>query len=1113
MLRFSRLACLSLLLGLTPLGTAPAQGAAYDPKLTWRTLTTEHFRIQFHGGEEALAEQAAAALETAWSELTEELKTRPRRRIEVVLVDRTDAANGYAQTVPLNTIVIYVTAPGEDSTLSHYEDWNETILTHELTHILHIDLVEGLPRVPRALFGRIISVNRLSPGWVVEGFATFQETRQTHTGRGRSTVADMIKRMAVLEGDFPPLGSMDGWVRDPPGGNLRYLFGQDFIQYVSEVAGEEAWTDFIHMYGRGLPYLLPGRRAFGKRLVALHRDWKAHAEAHYGAQARRIEEQGIVEGQRLSPEGQRCASPAWSPDGSRLVYSCVDPRRGPNITLADGLGENPEIELSGRSATSFAWRPDGEAFAFSSARVVNRYNVWNDLNLYTIEGGVESLTRGKRARDPAFSPDGTVLLTVTNALQNNQLARLTVDRDLVDLTKNEDATQYSTPRFSPDGRFVALSVWQEGYRDLWLFTPDGQPWRQLTEDLASDIDPAWSADGRTLYFSSDRTGVYNIWALDLETERLRQVTNVLGGAFHPAPHPHGDGLAFESFHSQGARIQWLPQEQARGWDGGPLPSPTRGGPALAEVLPREGHPGLAERREAAVRAREAVLAKRAAERGESAPVAPSAPEKGRETAPEEVDPWKAMPLVERPNYPGLSGWGAPFDHARRWGGPWGLPEEPPLGDPALAGLPRVKDAPEQVLDEQRAARVELQGPKEEDYPFTWPVGRYSPWGSLLPPRYLMPTITSTTFGYQGMLSTSGADTLRRWLYSGYLSYRTDARHLGWGASLAWNRYTPILTVGAYSYAVPYGDIYVGSAPPEEGGAYIPSVESKNERYWDRRIRGYAQVTHPIDEYRSVFGRWSGTSRQPLGGLPEDAWRAFLPTRGFISSVGGGWRYARGQAYEYSISPEKGRILSVVGDLSSPWIGAFVLDDQDRWVGFTQLQLTADWREYIRLPWAANHVLATKLAGGVSAGDENRYGSYRLGGSFGESAYYTLPDEWRALRGFPAAVVYGDNYYLGSAEYRLPLWYVDRGLPALPFFARGVAAAAFIDAGNAFDDPGAPEAWQGLRSGVGGELSASAVLGWGVPVTVRLGYAFGLLGQGGYAPGSLEGAYAWLGSSF
>ncbi|MEC8424717.1 MAG: hypothetical protein VX000_13130, partial [Myxococcota bacterium] len=171
----STLALATLLAGVPGIGRA----ASFDPDLTWRTMDTPHFHITFHGGLEQIAEETALVAEDIWAELTEELQHDPARRTEVVLVDNTDSANGYAMTLPVNTIVIYVTAPTEGSTLDNYEDWNDAILTHEYTHILHIDTVEGLPRLLRRVLGRVVSVNRVSPGWIVEGHATLQETRHT----------------------------------------------------------------------------------------------------------------------------------------------------------------------------------------------------------------------------------------------------------------------------------------------------------------------------------------------------------------------------------------------------------------------------------------------------------------------------------------------------------------------------------------------------------------------------------------------------------------------------------------------------------------------------------------------------------------------------------------------------------------------------------------------------------------------------------------------------------------------------------------------------------------------------------------------------------------------
>ena len=105
-------------------------------------------------------------------------------------------------------------------------------------------------------------------------------------------MADMIKRMAVLEDEFPPLGNMDGFQADPPSGNLRYLFGQDFQQYIADRVGEKVWTKWLHAYGGGIPYWLPSKRVFGERLVPLYKDWRTYTQAKYREQAEAIRAQG-----------------------------------------------------------------------------------------------------------------------------------------------------------------------------------------------------------------------------------------------------------------------------------------------------------------------------------------------------------------------------------------------------------------------------------------------------------------------------------------------------------------------------------------------------------------------------------------------------------------------------------------------------------------------------------------------------------------------------------------------------------------------------------------------------------------------------------------------------
>lgn len=1083
------------------LASTVVEAASYDPELTWRTLSTEHFNITFHGGLEPIAEEMTGIVEDVYDEMTVELAWEPRRKTEVVLVDNTDSANGYAMTLPVNTIVIFVTAPEAGSTLSLYEDWNHGIFTHEYVHILHLDTIEGLPKLLRGVMGRIISINQVSPGWVVEGQATFQETRKTTGGRGRSPYVDMVKRVTVLADQFPPLGNMDGWQTDPPAGNLRYLFGQDFMQYISDETGEMVWTDWNHTYGGGIPYLLPDKRVFGKKLVPLYMDWKAHLTEKYAAQKARIEAEGLTAFSVLSDGVDYCSGITFSPDGERLVYACSDPQTGPNIFIARGDGSQPEVEIAGAYADDFSWRADSTAFAYSSRRVVNRFNLYTDVYLHSLSGKTEALTSGARARNPTFTADGERLLVVTNGAQNNQLARLTVDRRTEALTENTDHTQYSSPRYSPDGRHIAVSVWQDGFQDLWLMDADGVPVRRLTADLAADIDPRWSADGATLYFSSDRSGVYNIYAVDLATERLYQVTNVLGGAFRPSPSPSEDALVFEYYDVNGSNVARMALNRNDWRDRGALPLPLTHRAPLAGVLPAEP----------IVRPEPPAF--------DDAPAEPEASWWQRRARSGSVAPGT---MTEVYHFPGITGIGGPLMGLSRVPGPWGLPGE---HGPAEGEF----DQPTPDPDTDREDTIDTDAPEEEDYDFSHPVGRYNPLPTLLPPRYLSPAIYQTAFGLQGTLATAGTDTLRRYFYSAYASYRTDSRFIGWGASAAINKWIPVITLGAYTFTVPFGDLYLYPGQPDEGGSWVPGVESANLRYWDKRLQSYVQVSYPRSANRTIFGRWTGSYRthwfvpdadrgirrgEPL---PGNAYRPFLPTRGFLSQLGGGWRYARGRYFNKSISSEDARVVYVVGSVSSPWIGSTVLNDNDQPEGFTQMQLSGEWREYKTVPWpdewdwARNHVLAFKVAGGATVGDSQRYGSYRLGGSFGDSAYNTLPDEWRALRGFPSASASGDWYYLSAAEYRLPLAWIDRGVGTIPAFARYLSAAVFIDAGLAFDTPAEADPSKTLI-GTGAELRGSVIVGWGIPITGRLGYAFALNGSG-YALGSPSGAYAWLGTSF
>ncbi len=1016
---------------------APADAADYDPSLRWQVLTTPHFRVHFHDGEESLARDMSVRAEAAWATLTPAIGTAPDEGIDLVLVDHTDDANGYATIVPRNTIVIFVTAPTEDSTLSFYEDWNEGIVTHELTHILHMDTVGGLPRVARALLGTIISTNQASPGWIVEGYATFEETRHTAAGRGRSPLVDMMKRTAVLEDAFPALSTLDGFQAAAPAGNLRYLWGQDFLRYIADTAGEDAWRSWIHLYGRSLPFYLPAKRVFGKDFRTLYAEWRAESIAKYTAQAEAWRAEGLTPYTYLTPRGASCGVPAWKPDGSGVAVGCSDFRKGSDTWFVSPDGEKRTKLVPGVASRTVAWRADGTALAYTRAHTVRLYNSWDDAYLYDLASKTtRSLTRDARARDAAFSPDGERLYVVTNGAQDTKVQVLTVDQRLVPLIDEDGATQYGTPVPSPDGKLLAVSAWKDGERDLWLYdAASGAPVRRLTHDAAVDREPAWSADGKVLYFASDRGGKPDIYAADLGNETLWRVTNVLTGAWGPAPSPDGRTLAFDVYGGKATRVATMPLDRATWKPLGALPTP-----ALQETVV-DGAEGV-----------------------------PSA------TPPPPV----AVTVVAQPP--------APVAEAVD------VATTPPAATPPVpaeeGAAPGGSDAASDIRP-------------------------YSPWKTLFPPRFWVPgtylTSTGDSLGLYAVASTAARDTLGYASYGGYLTYRTDARFVGGGGSVVVNRWRPVVSASGSTAAWPYGDIYRATGAPTEGGATVPGVETTRRRYWDRRVRGALGVAYPLTEKSSVSASWQGTLRSPLDPLPADAALAYLPTRGFFSSVAAGWRTGSTTSYGASISPEKGRSLALGVEATSRALGSWTYDDAGAVVPFDQLQATAEGRWFVPVRRFPNHVLAVRAAGGASVGDTFRYGSFRLGGDFSEGGLTVIPSEWRMLRGFYPASDSGEGYWLTSGEYRFPIATIDRGIGTLPAFARNLSGAVYVDAGDAFDAPSDITA-ESTLVGVGAELRALFVVGWGAGLYTRLGYGFGAHG-GGKPLGSLDGLYLSLGSSF
>ncbi|HWI62536.1 MAG TPA: S9 family peptidase [Symbiobacteriaceae bacterium] len=103
-------------------------------------------------------------------------------------------------------------------------------------------------------------------------------------------------------------------------------------------------------------------------------------------------------------------------------------------------------------------------------------------------------------------------------------------------------------QISPDGSRVAYTVQEidkeknEYKTSIWVAREGKEP-VQYTGG-AKDNSPRWSPDGRYLAFVTNRSGSNQIWLLPLEGGEARQLTRIKGGAGNPVWSPDGKYIAF-----------------------------------------------------------------------------------------------------------------------------------------------------------------------------------------------------------------------------------------------------------------------------------------------------------------------------------------------------------------------------------------------------------------------------------------------------------------------------------------------------------------------------------------------------------------------------------------
>ena len=335
--------------------------------------------------------------------------------------------------------------------------------------------------------------------------------------------------------------------------------------------------------------------------------------------------------------------------------------------------------------------------------------------------------------------------------------------------------------------------------------------------------------------------------------------------------------------------------------------------------------------------------------------------------------------------------------------------------------------------------------------------RYSALRSIAP-RWWSPIFAEGVIG----ATTSGGDVL------GFHQYTATVTNESHAVVYNYDRLYPTVTLATIGY---------------DDDAVIFRTSQGLRTYTQRNERLLAQVSVPWRRFeRQVVGYVGGVRDEITGAPPQGVAESDLDRagvfRGTLQGLRTGVIFNSARQFGFSVSREDGITARLDYENLSRAFGS------DR----TLQALRADVRGYLPIALARSplgrHVLAARVAGGTTAGDTVLQRELRVGGT-GEGEFLGLGSRHFPVRGYETSTLRGYRAALGSLEYRLPIWNIDRGPSTWPVFFNRLVGAAFVDAGTAWQRNGNRR----TIASTGAEVGLDLFLSYVAPIRYRIGFAY------------------------
>ncbi len=344
--------------------------------------------------------------------------------------------------------------------------------------------------------------------------------------------------------DYTLNGTMDIAVRSVSGGEPHLVAGGPNDELMPRWSPDGSKIAFLSDDGSGMNlYMVPATGGLRQRVAKTHLQYldRFTAIAAIGSQPwspdgtklvfSRLEPTGLAlwtididtreENRLTSPEpGVLDFRAAWSHDGEWIAFTRAPPN-GLFLIPAAG-GEPTPLLVDGNPNGSPAWTENDQRIIFTVTKTpTGGGDIW-DIDIESRK--LRPLTTGAAASVPI--PSSTGRISYSRWTHETSFFRMRVgdpeSDEQISLSTGDNFGQ----RVSPSGDRIVFQSGRSGRSELWLHDLATGAEQRLTRppDGMEDRTPDWSPDGSQVVFLSNREGPFQLWIVSVDGGAPRRIS-------------------------------------------------------------------------------------------------------------------------------------------------------------------------------------------------------------------------------------------------------------------------------------------------------------------------------------------------------------------------------------------------------------------------------------------------------------------------------------------------------------------------------------------------------------------------------------------------------------